>query len=393
MAWAEFLETKKWVAKRVHPKTGEVQYGSWYAMGRHPITKKRISEPAGIESNLKEALAAIEQIELGKDKSRDGGAGITIKAAYDEYKTLIMGSRKAGTWPSYDWALVKLLDFLKNETRLESITKKDIQKFRLKIMEPYSVTLKSGKIKTKRHAKNGILDILKFSRTFFSYCVESGHIELNPAQGITRGISEDDIAVFLTDDQVRHVLDCIDNPNFVEIKKNHAGSKEEFGDIIRTVLLTGMRRGDICAFKAGHIVDGKIHIKGKGRGTGKPRVVGINMKLGPIIDKYISRGTEFIFRGWNTRRITSQWNRLYKRALGANPTMPKRCRFHDLRHTFASNYLRGGGTLADLQLILGHSNIKTTIRYVHLQDDDLLAKMENVKSGWLDAAAPQFNVA
>lgn len=51
-------------------------------------------------------------------------------------------------------------------------------------------------------------------------------------------------------------------------------------------------------------------------------------------------------------------------------------RFHDLRHTFASNFLMGGGNIYDLQKILGHSTIQVTERYAHLTQDHLAGKTE-----------------
>ena len=42
-------------------------------------------------------------------------------------------------------------------------------------------------------------------------------------------------------------------------------------------------------------------------------------------------------------------------------------RWHDLRHTFASRYLSDGGSLAALQKVLGHSSIKLTMIYAHLE--------------------------
>jgi len=43
--------------------------------------------------------------------------------------------------------------------------------------------------------------------------------------------------------------------------------------------------------------------------------------------------------------------------------------FHDLRHTFASHFVRAGGSLRALQQILGHNKIETTMRSAHLSPD------------------------
>lgn len=51
-------------------------------------------------------------------------------------------------------------------------------------------------------------------------------------------------------------------------------------------------------------------------------------------------------------------------------------KFHDLRHTFASNFLKNGGKLYDLQKTLGHSTIQVTERYAHLVPDQLRGKTD-----------------
>jgi site-specific recombinase XerD len=41
-------------------------------------------------------------------------------------------------------------------------------------------------------------------------------------------------------------------------------------------------------------------------------------------------------------------------------------RVHDLRHTFASHYIMNGGSLTELQGLLGHSSPMMTLKYAHM---------------------------
>jgi integrase/recombinase XerD len=52
--------------------------------------------------------------------------------------------------------------------------------------------------------------------------------------------------------------------------------------------------------------------------------------------------------------------------------------WHRLRHTFATNYLRQGGDIVRLSMVLGHSQITTTQRYLHLLTEDLSASHQRV---------------
>ena len=45
--------------------------------------------------------------------------------------------------------------------------------------------------------------------------------------------------------------------------------------------------------------------------------------------------------------------------------------FHDLRHSFASWFVMRGGSLQALREILGHRDIKLTLRYAHLASGHL----------------------
>ncbi|MGH7356255.1 MAG: tyrosine-type recombinase/integrase [Candidatus Rokuibacteriota bacterium] len=56
-------------------------------------------------------------------------------------------------------------------------------------------------------------------------------------------------------------------------------------------------------------------------------------------------------------------------------------RFHDLRHTVASYLAMRGATMREIQEVLGHADVKTTVRYAHLSPGHLwgaVARLEGL---------------
>ncbi len=62
----------------------------------------------------------------------------------------------------------------------------------------------------------------------------------------------------------------------------------------------------------------------------------------------------------------------------------KDVRIHDFRHSFASFLVNGGRSIYEVGRLLGHTQIKTTMRYAHLSDETLMEAVNVVPLG--DAA-------
>ena len=59
-------------------------------------------------------------------------------------------------------------------------------------------------------------------------------------------------------------------------------------------------------------------------------------------------------------------------------------RFHDLRHTFASNLLLSGSSLKDVKEIIGHSDLSMTDRYSHITTEHMTSRLDRLAEHYLN---------
>jgi integrase len=116
---------------------------------------------------------------------------------------------------------------------------------------------------------------------------------------------------------------------------------------VEVALLTGMRRSELLGLKWEQIRNGFIYLtETKG---GKARQIPINDRL---------EGRRFY-------EVKRSFVSACRRA-GIEDF-----RFHDLRHTFASRLVMKGASLKAVQELLGHADLKMTMRYAHLSHEHL----------------------
>jgi integrase len=72
--------------------------------------------------------------------------------------------------------------------------------------------------------------------------------------------------------------------------------------------------------------------------------------------------------------FSAVWERTLERI---KQPLPEGLVLYSARHTFATNYLKAGGDLGQLMRIMGHSDIRTTQKYLHLIEASGAAQVMN----------------
>ena len=158
-------------------------------------------------------------------------------------------------------------------------------------------------------------------------------------------------------------------------------AKRECLDLFEVVAFachTGLRHGEILGLKRDAVdFDRRVILVhrsfSKKLGKLKPYTKSKRIRQVPMNDlvfeilqsRRLIAPEDFVFGHEVTRNAPKRMKRIAKLA-GV-----KSLRFHDLRHTFASNLAMAGRPLHKIQAVLGHANFKETQRYAHLHPDAL----------------------
>ena len=140
----------------------------------------------------------------------------------------------------------------------------------------------------------------------------------------------------------------------------------------KTILLllpeTGMRISEICNLRRSEYTR-KQNIQGflfRGK-RNKQRFIPLNSTAQSIMTAYLNSTDEdeLLFPSYMGKPITPANIRRYTRKLCKENDEFTELSPHILRHTFATRALKKGMDLKTLQVLLGHSDIQTTSRYLH----------------------------
>jgi integrase len=140
--------------------------------------------------------------------------------------------------------------------------------------------------------------------------------------------------------------------------------------IVRLVLLTGMRKGEVLSLEWKNLDLDRLSIRIVDPKGGKSLSLPLSVAAAEELRK-LPRSHEIVFPGRNGNKrpdIKRPLERIRK-AAGLPPGFRP---LHGLRHHFASELASSGEVdLYTLQCLLGHKDPATTMRYAHLRDETL----------------------
>jgi integrase len=240
----------------------------------------------------------------------------------------------------------RIRPFFGSHTKVADVAFADVDRLHRKIDKPY--------------VANRATEVL---RKMFALAIRWGMRPDNPAQRIARN-PEIKRKRYLSSDELTRLIAAL-----------AASPDRQAANIIRMLLLTGARVGEVVSMRWDAISEGVWTKPASATKQKADHVAPLSAPAQQLLAGVRREGT-FVFPGnGKTGHVVSigkSW-RAIKVAAGINGL-----RVHDLRHSFASQLASGGASLPLIGALLGHASPRTTARYAHLFMDPQRAAVERV---------------
>lgn len=202
-------------------------------------------------------------------------------------------------------------------------------------------------------------------RTFFRWLVSEGVIDASPMDGVAAPLARPDQVQPFAMEQVKALLTAA--------KRTKNPRRDEA--LVLFLLDTGVRASELCSLvvKDVDMQGRRCSVLGKGN---KYRTVYFGGATAKAIWQYLRSDprevVEPLFLSERGEAFTRSGLRQLIERLGDLARIEAaRCSPHTFRHTFAVEFLRAGGNVFTLQQLLGHTDLKTSNRYVALAQADI----------------------
>jgi integrase/recombinase XerC len=228
----------------------------------------------------------------------------------------------------------------------------------------------------RRYARSSIARKASTLRRYCRWLKRSGCLTVDPAEGLSAPKPEGRLPQVLRADELEALLD---SPPPV-VATGDEGVRLRDDAILELLYGSGLRVAELCALRPEDLLldQGWVRVWGKGA---KQRQVPLSGPSVEAITEYLDQGrrrlardtspADAVFLNMLGRRLGTRDVRRILDRRAVSPTSP-----HALRHTFATHLLDGGADIRVIQEMLGHVDLATTQRYVHVSKVRLRAVHE-----------------
>lgn len=212
--------------------------------------------------------------------------------------------------------------------------------------------------------------ILSGIRSFYKYLLLSGEIEQDPTELLESPHLGERLPEVLSTDEIDQIQKSIDLSK-PEGQRNKT--------IIEVLFSCGLRVSELVNLKLSNLYleEGFVRVMGKGS---KERLVPISSKAIKelkywFVDRNlmkIQQGEEdYVFLNRRGKHLTRTMILIMLKRQAVAAGITKTISPHTLRHSFATELLKGGADLRAIQAMLGHESIGTTELYMHIDTTTL----------------------
>ena len=217
-----------------------------------------------------------------------------------------------------------------------------------------------------------VAKLLSALRSFFTYLQTKGARSDNPVSLLPRpkeGMRLPDVASV---DDVERLLATIDDSDALGLRDRA---------LFELIYSCGLRISEACSLSVSHYHKDAVTVLGK---RNKMRRIPVGDVARLWVDAYLEEsrptlvgphlGEKTLFVGRRGEGLTRQ--AVHKRFTAYAKAADLDITVHTLRHSYATHMLAGGADLRSVQQLLGHSDIKTTQIYTHVDTGALQAAYE-----------------
>lgn len=247
------------------------------------------------------------------------------------------------------------------EQRLRDHILPSIGSLRVSEVRPIDLEELLARLRTGPLSVRSVHHVMSDVRCLFGYAVRSEVIAKSPWRPDLLPKVPEALPRSLSDEQIGRILGA------------ERGRPSEF--TIRFLLLTGIRRGELHRLSWRDVRWEVPCIELERTKSGKVRRVPLPSEAKALLRAEQARqrlsGHPSIFV-LEDRRDRPTWINRNRKQSGVDWSP------HQLRHTFAVRYLRAGGSLAVLQIILGHATVRMTQRYAQLSEAFVMSEAARI---------------